>query len=132
MIGMNAAYFANRGIAIPIKSLTETVSGLASEGSVKRAYLGFVSDTIELPEESAQEIQQEEGLIVLSVESGTPAKKAGLTVGDIVVKLDSKPVRNFYDLRRLLTSKVIGKPTTISVLRAEKLTELTVTPTEVQ
>jgi S1-C subfamily serine protease len=130
MIGMNAAYFANRGIAIPAKSLSETVSGLSSEGSVKRGYLGFVSDTIELPEEAAEEVKQEEGLIVLSVESGTPAKKAGLAVGDIVVKLDSKPVRNFYDLRKLLTSKVIGKPTIISVLRAEKLTELTVTPTE--
>jgi S1-C subfamily serine protease len=132
MIGMNAAYFANRGIAIPASTLSETVKGLQNEGSVKRGYLGIVSDTIELPEEAAQEIDQEEGLIVLSVENGTPAKKAGLAVGDIVVKLDQKPVRNFYDLRKLLTSKVIGKPTAISVLRAEKLTELTVTPTEVQ
>lgn len=132
MIGMNAAYFANRGLAIPVKSLSETVKGLSEEGSVKRGYLGIVSDTIELPEEAAQEIEQEEGLIILSVESETPAKKAGLAVGDIVVKLDSKPVRNFNDLRKLLNSKVIGKPTTISVLRAEKLTELTVTPTEMK
>ncbi len=131
MIGMNAAYFANRGLTIPIAGLQETVKGLASDGSVKRAYLGIVSDTIDLPEEVAQEIKQEEGLIVLSVESGTPAKKAGITIGDIVVKLDSKPVRNLYDLRKLLTSKVVGKPTSISVLRSEKLTELTVTPTEV-
>ena len=130
MIGMNAAYFANRGIAIPINALIDIVKSLASEGSIKRAYLGIVSNTLELSQELAAEIQQEEGLIVLSVESGTPAKKAGVAVGDIVVKLDSKPVRNFYDLRKILTSKAIGKPTSLSVLRGEKLTELTVTPTE--
>ncbi|MGI0079078.1 MAG: S1C family serine protease, partial [Nitrososphaerales archaeon] len=130
MIGMNAAYFANRGIAIPINTLADIAKNLASEGSVKRAYLGIVSDALELPQELAEEIQQEEGLIVLSVESGTPAKRAGVAVGDIVVKLDSKPVRNFYDLRKILTSKTIGKPTSLSVLRGEKLTELTVTPTE--
>jgi S1-C subfamily serine protease len=130
MIGMNAAYFANRGIAIPIDTLIENAKNLQSEGSVKRAYLGIVSDTLELPKELAAEIQQEEGLIVLSVESGTPAKKAGVAVGDILVKLDSQPVRNFYDLRKILSSKKIGKPTSLSVLRGEKLTELTVTPIE--
>jgi S1-C subfamily serine protease len=130
MIGMNAAYFANRGISIPVNDLSETVKNLSIEGGVKRAYLGIVSDTISLPEDVAEVIKQEEGLIVYSVESGTPAKKAGVTVGDIVVKLNSKPVRNFYDLRKLLTSEVIGKATSLSVLRGEKLTELTVTPTE--
>lgn len=130
MIGMNAAFFANRGISIPVNSLEEVVKNLSVEGGIKRAYLGIVSDTISLPEDVAEEVQQEEGLIVYSVESGTPAKKAGVAIGDIVVKLNSKPVRNFYDLRKLLTSEVIGKATTLSVLRGEKLTELTVTPTE--
>lgn len=130
MIGMNAAYFANRGIAIPVNSLLETVKSLSVEGGVKRAYLGIVSDTISLPQEVAEEIKQEEGLIVYSVESGTPAKKAGVAVGDIVVRLNSKPVTSFNDLRRLLTSEAIGKATILSVLRGEKLTDLTVTPTE--
>ncbi|HKW05272.1 MAG TPA: trypsin-like peptidase domain-containing protein [Nitrososphaerales archaeon] len=129
MIGMNSAYFANRGIAIPINTLTEILKGIESN-DIRRAYLGIVSDTLELPEEVAKEIQQEEGMIVLQVETGTPAKKAGVAVGDIVVRLDSKPVRSYLDLRRILNSKVIGKPTKISVLRAEKLTELMVTPSE--
>lgn len=130
MIGLNAAYFANRGISIPINSLKDTVSALSVEGSVKRAFLGVVSDAISLPQEFVDELKQEEGLIVFLVESGTPAKKAGVAIGDIIVKLDSKPIRSFGDLRRVLTSKVIGKPTTLSVLRGEKLTELTVTPSE--
>ncbi len=83
-----------------------------------------------MPKEVVEEIKQEEGLIVFSVETGTPAKKAGVAIGDVIVKLDSKPVRNFHDLQKLLTSKIIGKPTSLSVLRGEKLTELTVTPSE--
>ncbi len=130
MIGLNAAYFANRGISIPVNSLSETVKNLLVEGGVKRAYLGIVSDSISLPKEVVEEIKQEEGLIVFSVETGTPAKKAGVAIGDVIVKLDSKPVRNFHDLQKLLTSKIIGKPTSLSVLRGEKLTELTVTPSE--
>ncbi len=130
MIGLNAGYFANRGISVPVNALNESVRDLSVEGGVKRAYLGIFSDSISLPDEVAKEINQEEGLIVFRVETGTPAKKGGVAVGDVIVKLDSKPIRNFRDLERLLTSKVIGKPTTLSVLRGEKLTELTVTPTE--
>ena len=130
MIGLNSAYFANRGISIPVNTLNESVKDLSVEGGVKRAYLGIFSDSISLPDEVAKEINQEEGLIVFRVEAGTPAKKGGVAVGDVIVKLDSKPIRNFRDLQRLLTSKIIGKQTTLSVLRGEKLTELTVTPTE--
>lgn len=130
MIGMNAAYFTNRGISIPANQLNETVRDLLVEGGVKRAYLGIVSDSISLPEDVAEQIKQEEGLLVYSVELGTPAKKAGVAVGDIVVRLDSKPVRNYYDLRRILTSKIIGKETSLSILRGEKLTELLITPIE--
>ena len=61
---------------------------------------------------------------------GTPAKKAGVAVGDIIVKLDSKQIESDFDLHRLLTSGVIGKETILSVLRGEKLTELKITPVE--
>ena len=130
MIGMNAAMFANRGIAIPIRAVSTVISELSKSGSIKRAYLGIVSNPITLPEESAKELGQSEGLIVLSVEPGTPAKKAGVAVGDILVGLDSKRVESYFDLHGLLTGGVIGKETSLSVLRSEKLTELKITPVE--
>ncbi|MHB1867577.1 MAG: S1C family serine protease [Nitrososphaerales archaeon] len=130
MIGMNAAMFANRGIAIPIRAVSAVIAELSKSGSIKRAYLGIISNPITLPEESAKELGQNEGLIVLSVEPGTPAKKAGVAVGDILVKLDSKRVESYFDLHGLLTSGVIGKETALSVLRGEKLTELKITPVE--
>ncbi|HXQ91578.1 MAG TPA: trypsin-like peptidase domain-containing protein [Nitrososphaerales archaeon] len=130
MIGMNTAYVANRGIAIPVGVLTTVVKEIMSKGSIKRAYLGIVSNPLTLPEEVAKEIGQTEGLIVLSVEQGTPAKKAGVAVGDIIVKVDSRKVESFNDLFRILKSGLIGTEVQLSVLRGEKLTELSITPSE--
>jgi S1-C subfamily serine protease len=130
MIGMNTAYFTNRGVAIPVGVLSTTVKELSNKGSVKRAYLGIVSNPLTLPEDVAKELGQTEGLIVLSVETGTPAKKAKVAVGDIIVGLDSKKVEGYGDLHRILTNDLIGKETKLSVLRGEKVTELTITPSE--
>ena len=130
MIGMNTAVFANRGIAIPVGVLTTTVQQILSNGSVKRAYLGIVSNPIELPEEIAQEIGQSDGLMVLSVESGTPAKKAGVAVGDIIVSVNSNKVESYNDLFRVLNGELIGKEVQLSVLRGEKETKLSIVPRE--
>ncbi|MDH2901443.1 MAG: trypsin-like peptidase domain-containing protein [archaeon] len=130
MIGMNSAILANRGIAIPISVISTVISELSSNGSMKRAYLGIVSNPISLPKEIAENLGQTEALIVLSVEPGTPAKKAGITVGDILVRLDSRKVENFHDLYSVLTRSIIGKKIKVSVLRAEKETELDITPIE--
>jgi S1-C subfamily serine protease len=130
MVGMNAAYFANRGVAISVGVVTTTVQQILNNGSVKRAYLGIVSNPLELPEEIASITGQKEGLIVLQVEAGTPAKNAGVAIGDIIVSVNSKKVESYNDLFRALTGDVIGKSVELSVLRGEKETKLTVVPRE--
>jgi S1-C subfamily serine protease len=130
MIGMNTAVFANRGIAIPISVISTVITELSSNGSMKRAYLGIVSNPISLPKEIADDLGQTEALIVLSVEPGTPAKKAGIAVGDILVRLDSRKIESFHDLHSVLTGSLVGKKVQMSVLRGERETELEVTPVE--
>lgn len=130
MIGMNVAYFSKRGVAIAIGVLTTAVQQILNTGSVKRAYLGVVSNPITLPEDVAKETGQTQGLIVLQVEQGTPAKKAGVAVGDIIVKVNSTKVESFSDLFRILNGDLIGKEVGLSVLRGEKETKLSVTPRE--
>jgi S1-C subfamily serine protease len=134
MIGMNVAYVWSRGIAIPINKIKIVTDRLMQGGRIKRAYLGIVSNTVAIPQELAEQadIEQETGVMVFSVERGSPARKAGLIMGDVIVKLNGKPVTDFYDLPRLLADDVIGKQTEISVLRGEKLMTLTVTPTEAE
>lgn len=130
MIGLNTAYVWSRGIAVPVNTVKRIVESLKSEGRIKRAYLGILSNTISLPREisTLPEINQDGAVIVFSVELGSPAKKAGLALGDIIVKFDGKPIASMYDLHRVLTGEVIGKETALSVLRGEKLMELVVIP----
>ncbi|WXG41494.1 MAG: trypsin-like peptidase domain-containing protein [Candidatus Freyarchaeum deiterrae] len=130
MIGMNAAYAWSRGLSIPVSTIKRVTDGLVREGKVQRAYLGIKSSTIMLPQEIAtqEEVNQEEGVMVFWVEKDSPAKKAGLALGDIIVKFDEKPVTNVYDLPKLLTEEVIGKKTKLEVLRGEKPINLTITP----
>lgn len=130
MIGLNTAYVWSRGIAIPINKVKSVTDRLMSGRKIKRAYLGIVSSTIPIPQETADQtgINQEAGVMVFSVEPGSPAKKAGLALGDVIVKFNENSVANFYDLPTLLTEDMVGKKAKMSVLRGEKLMELTVIP----
>jgi serine protease Do len=89
---------------------------------------------VRIPQELAEQadIDQETGVMVFSVERGSPAKNAGLAMGDVIVKFNGKPVTNFYDLPALLADSVIGKETKISILRGEKMQTLTITPKEAE
>ncbi|MFZ0221477.1 MAG: S1C family serine protease, partial [Candidatus Nitrosopolaris sp.] len=76
-------------------------------------------------------LNQEEGLIILSVEKDTPANKAGLLTGDIIVRLDDQPITNIHNLRRqLLKPDTIGKSIILGIIRGEKKIELSITPRE--
>jgi S1-C subfamily serine protease len=132
MIGLSVAYVNSRGIAIPINTAREMVDSIIREGRIRRAHLGILSDTISFPKDIANQakIEQEEGLMILEVEPDSPAKKAGLAVGDIVVRFNKAPITSHHDLYRMLTKDAIGNPVEIDILRAEKLVKLTITPSE--
>jgi len=130
MIGLNTAYVWNRGIAVPIKTVKHIVESLKNEGRVKRAYLGTVSDTVRLPDEIAtqEQVNQHSGVMIYRVEPDSPAKKAGLTMGDVIIKFNEKNIESIDDLHLYLTSEIIGKATKLQILRGENLTELIITP----
>ena len=133
MIGLNAAYVSSRGIAIRASKVRNITDQLVKHGAIKIAYLGIVTDEISLPSEVGAQLEpsQEEGLILLSVEKDTAAKKAGLLMGDIIVRLDDQPITNIHDLRRqLLKQDVIGKSVKLAIIRGEKKIELSITPRE--
>jgi len=65
---------------------------------------------------------------VFSVEADSPARKASLEFGDIIVKFNDKSVTNVNDLPRMLTEEVVGKATRLGILRGGKLMELTIVP----
>lgn len=134
LVGMNVAYFAGRGVAVSVDSLKETVGRISRDGTVKKGFLGVVVEPIELPEEAAksEEVGQGEGLLVLSVEGGSPAKAAGVAVGDIILKLGDYRASDEYGLHKALSMGVVGKQLRLLVLRTEKVAELRVTPAEAE
>src|SRR6058998_1838221 len=129
LIGINAAYANNRGISVPVNTVRGVVDKLLQDGKIKRAYMGITAETIRLPDNL---VGQPAGLIIYGVDQDSAAKKAGVAIGDVIVKLDGKPVETLADLRGLLDDGAIGKQVKLSVLRGEKLTELTITPTEAE
>jgi serine protease DegQ len=134
MLGMNVAYFAGRGIAIPVGSLRRVVEALSKDGRVKKGFLGVVVEPIELPGELADtdEIGQDEGLLVRSVEAQSPAKAAGVAIGDVVLRLGEVRATDEYELHKALTGDLVGKTVSLWILRGEKLTELKIAPREAE
>jgi serine protease Do len=134
IVGLNAAYVWQRGIAIPINKVKAVADRLMTGKPVKKAYLGVVINTVAVPQELAEQtgLNQESGVMVFSVEHGAPARKAGLMMGDVIVRFNGKSVTNFYDLPRLLAEDVAGKEVKITILRGEKLLETTITPTAIE
>jgi S1-C subfamily serine protease len=131
LIGMNVAYFSKRGIAVPVNTIAKVVKRLAEGKPFKRAYLGIVSNPVALPAEvsSDQRVGQETGVMVLSIEDGTPAKKSGLAFGDVILKFNGKSISNSDDLTSFLGEEAIGKQAKLAVLRGGNVVELEITPT---
>lgn len=131
LIGINTAYVWQRGIAIPVNKVKTVTDRLITGRKPKKAYLGLVVNTVAIPEEIQQEvgIEQETGVMVFQVERDAPARRAGLTMGDVLVDFNGKPIKDFYDLPRLLSEDVAGKKATLTIIREEKLLKLAITPT---
>jgi serine protease Do len=131
LIGMNVAYVSKRGIAVPVNTISKVVERLATGKPFRRAYLGIVSNPVALPDEvsSDQKVGQETGVMVFSVEDGTPAKQSGLAFGDVILRFNGKSVSSSEDLTGLLGEEAIGKQAKLSVLRGGNVVELEITPT---
>lgn len=132
MVGMNVALVSSRGIAVPVQAISKVVERLASGRSIGRAYLGIIANPVELPTDAGLDSKQDYGLMIMSVEQGSPAKMAGLALGDVLVAFDGKPVNGFHDLTSHLTEAAVGKAFNVGVLRGGKLQELSITPVAAQ
>lgn len=134
LLGMNVAYFAGRGVAVSVDSLKETVEKISKDGKVKKGFLGVIVEPVGLPEEIAgsAEVGQDDGLLVRSVEAGSPAKAAGVALGDVILGLGSTRATDEYELHKALSGEVVGRQVTLRILRAEKVADLRITPGEAE
>ena len=128
-VGLNSsALLRGVSITIPATTIRRVVRDLQEHGSVRRAYLGVGAQPTRMPEALAKELDQETGLLLVSVEQGSPAEEGGLFLGDTLVTLGESPVRHMDDLFNGLDGERIGKPLAVRILRGGQLLDLTVSP----
>jgi len=125
--GIASPRFARFGaIAIPAAQVDRIVELLLQKGHIPRGYLGVGLQTVRVPEalRIALPREQKTGAIILEVEPHSPAHKAGLVIGDVLVTLAGQPVARFEDVQAHLTAENIGKSLPASIVRAGALQEI--------
>jgi S1-C subfamily serine protease len=135
VVGINSAVFAMaQGIsfAVPVDTATSVVPQLLARGRVSRAYLGFGGQSRPLDRRLARalDLPNPRAVEIVSVEPETPAARAGLQTGDLVVAIGERPVHTVDDVHRLLVASPIGEPMALTVVRGAERHDVTVTPTE--
>lgn len=135
VIGINTAtILPAQGLCFAVASNTARfVAGrLMSDGRVRRSYIGVGGQNVPVPRKpGASHVIPTSGVLVMSVESGSPASHAGLANGDIIIALGETPITGVDDLHRVLTAERIGVASSLTILRSGTRQQVTVVPKEV-
>jgi len=120
ILGVNTSGLGGgRPMAIPNATVNRTVDQLLAKGYVPRPYLGAALQPVRIPDSVRSSLKSSAGgLIVLHVETGGPAEKAGIVLGDVIVELEGKPVPHTYEIRSALASSKVGDILKLKLLRA--------------
>jgi S1-C subfamily serine protease len=112
-------------LVIPMETSLRIAQVLASQGHIKRGYLGVVSQQVRLPP-AQRSATQERGLLLVKVEEGSPAEQGGLLVGDIIMAVNGVPTHDADDLLGALGGGSVGKAAQIGIIRGGNAVQVTV------
>jgi S1-C subfamily serine protease len=129
VLGMATPRFARFGaIAVPASTVNRVVDALLQKGHIPRAYLGVGLHPVRLPEALRQSLGRSEktAAIVVEVEPESPAHKAGILIGDLLISFGAHPVARVEDVHAQLSAESIGKPVAVKLVRGGAATEVTV------
>jgi S1-C subfamily serine protease len=137
VIGVNTAIIAGaQGICFStsIDVASRVAVQLLRHGRVKRASLGIAAQNVELPRRVAHffNLPQASAVRVIEVTRDSPAARAGVESGDMIVRLDDNPCESLDDLHRLLIEERIGAVVQLSVVRRNRRVELDLVPIELK
>ena len=133
VVGINSQIYSRSGgfqgisFAIPIDEAVRVSDQLRSKGKVTRGRIGVSIDSVTPELAESLGLAKAEGALVRAVEAGSPAAKAGVEPGDIIVKFDDKPIVKAGDLPRIVGNTAPGAKSKLTVWRRGGLKELTLT-----
>jgi serine protease Do len=131
VIGINTAIFSQSGgsvgigFAVPSSLAKTVITQLAEHGTVERGWLGVSIQPMTRELAKAFKRSDASGALVSAVIEGSPAEKAGVKAGDVIVELDGKKVAKSEDLPRLVADVHIGNEVPMVVVREGKDVRLT-------
>jgi serine protease Do len=124
VVGINTAIIASGkgiGFAIPINMAKEIALQLQEKGHVTRGWLGVSIQEVTPVLAKSFGLNEKKGALVAQVFSSSPAEKAGIERGDVIVEFDGKEVADSKDLPRIVSSTPVGKSVTIKLSRNGKV-----------
>jgi len=137
VIGVNTAIIPGaQGICFAVAAdlVRVVISDLIRFGRMRRGYIGVAGADIRLPRRALSKLNlaEDRAVHVIGVETDSPAAKAGLREGDVVLTLRNKATRGVASLMKLLDGETIGVACELSILRGSQIITAAVTPTELK
>jgi S1-C subfamily serine protease len=133
IVGIATPRFARFGaIAIPAPAVDRVVDTLLKKGHIPQGYLGVGLQPVRLPDALRQSLRRTEktAAIVLEVEPESPAHKAGIVIGDILITIAGHPVARLEDVHSQLHGEAIGKPLALKFVRGGAAQEVNIVVSE--
>ncbi len=135
VIGVNTAVILPaQGLcfAVAIDTAKFIAGLLIKEGKVRRSYLGVGGQNVPLPRRLVRfhRLPVESGVLVVSIEDHSPAQRAGLREGDVIVEYEGHPIASIDDLHRLLTQPRAGARSPLTIIRRSEKMVLDIVPEE--
>jgi serine protease Do len=130
VIGIGTSALARGfGIVVPSSTVNRVADVLLESGRIARGYLGIGTQPVALPASLSRKLgpQDKGGLIVLSLAPEGPAEQGGVLVGDILLDIEGRPLRDVADLQAALGGETIGEKVRVGLVRGGERVESTIT-----
>jgi len=129
LIGMATPALSRHSmVAVPMSTIDRIARELLEQGRIRHGYLGIGVQPVAVS--GNVKSTQKTGLILLSVETDSPAGTAGLLLGDVLLALDGKPVTDIDDLHAALRGDIVGKTVKATLIRGGEVHEVEITVAE--
>ncbi|MGD0236375.1 MAG: DegQ family serine endoprotease [Syntrophorhabdales bacterium] len=135
VVGINTAILSGGtgiGFAIPINLAKSLLPQLKSKGKVVRGWLGVVIQKVTPELAKSFNLKESEGALVSDVIEDSPASKADIRRGDVVVSFDSHPIKDMEQLPKLVAATEVGKKVKLGLIREGRNLEVEVTVGELK
>ncbi len=130
VVGINTRGLAHgRAVTVPVATVNRVVEELLDKGHIAQPYLGVAMQPVEVPDNMRAMLPAETrvGLLVMHVENGAPAEKAGVLLGDVLFEVSGKTVEHVDTMQASLATAKIGDVLQIRVIRAGEVKRVSIT-----